>query len=214
MARLSLKKSSKKWVLLFSLFVLLVFTLISINGDEQFDNSKSPVIKTSTDKPIEVAPKKETYNWQGKGEDPKYIQLPTISAEGFIQKADVDQNKQIAVPSNIHMAAWFIKSSRPGNPGLSIIDGHVDGRENAGIFKNLSKLEFGDVYSVELGDGSTKKFKVFKIDTVSVKESTNYLFSQDPAVASQLNLITCGGTFDPVTKSYDKRVIVSSAYIN
>lgn len=210
--RFRLTGSKKLAALLALIFVLGVGTLILLGSNQLNETSKGPTITSSTNRPVEVAPKKETYNWKGGSGDPKYIVLPTISTEGFIQKADIDQNKQIAVPSNIHMAAWFIRSSIPGDPGLSIIDGHVDGRENAGIFKKLGSIKPGDQYSVELGSGAIKKFKVIKVATVPVNDSTNILFSQDPTVSSQLNLITCGGTFDTETKSYDLRVIVSSAY--
>lgn len=191
--------------------VLVLALLIGWSEKTSRDVPVAPVIASSTNTPAEIAPKKETYQWVGSDDEPKYIVLPSISAEGFVQKANVDQNNEIAVPSNIHMAAWFLKSAKPGMPGLSIIDGHVNGRENAGIFKDLSKLKNGDVYSVELGSGEIKQYRVFKNETVAVADSVNILFSQDPKVPSQLNLITCGGTFDKKSQSYDKRVIVSSS---
>jgi len=189
---------------------VLVLALLVAWSAKTSPGTPTPAITNSTNTPTEIAPKKETYQWTGSADEPRYIVLPSIAAEGFVQKADVDQNNEIAVPSNIHMAAWFLKSAKPGMPGLSIIDGHVNGRENAGIFKNLSKLKNGDVYTVELGNGSLKKYKVFKNETVPLADSVNILFSQNPKVQSQLNLITCGGTFDSKTQSYDKRVIISS----
>lgn len=175
--------------------------------------SSPPSITHSTSTPVEVAPTKTSFHWVGADEDPKYISLSTITAEGYIQKVGIDQNNQIAVPNNIHMAAWFDKSAKPSQPGLSIIDGHVNGRVNDGIFKNLDKLKTGDIYTVQFGSGAEKKFKVFKLETVPTQEAVNVLFSQDPTVPSQLNLITCAGTFDTNTHAYDKRLIVSTAYI-
>lgn len=169
-----------------------------------------PIIRHSVDSPIETKPDKQTYKWYGAPDEPKYISLPTISAEGFVQKVSVDQNNQIATPNNVHIAAWFVKSAKPGQPGLGIIDGHVTGRVNDGIFKNLQSLKQGDQYSVTLGDGSVKKYQVMSVVTVPVAKSVDALFSQESNVPSQLNLITCGGTYDQKLKGYPDRVIVSA----
>ena len=192
---------------------LVIALLVAWSTKTSPDGPITPAITQSTDQPAEIAPKKDAYKWVGADEDPKYITLPTISAEGYVQKAGVDQHNQIAVPNNIYMAAWFNKSAQPSKPGLSIIDGHVNGRVNDGIFKNLDKLKTGDIYTVQFGSGAEKKFKVFKLETVPTQEAVNVLFSQDPTVPSQLNLITCAGTFDTNTHAYDKRLIVSSAYL-
>ncbi len=212
MAKLTKRIGKKKLVVITGIALLILLSVVLINRNNKAE-PVTPAITHSTSTPAEVAPKKDTYKWVGASEDPKYITLPTISAEGFIQKAGIDQNNQIAVPDNIHMAAWFNKSSQPGKPGLSIIDGHVNGRVNDGIFKNLTDLKNGDIYTVELGNGAIKKFKVIGSKAVPTADAVNYLFSQEPDVTSQLNLITCTGTFDPKTHSYDQRLIVSSAYI-
>lgn len=174
--------------------------------------STPEVITHSTDTPDETKPEKG-YEWKGAPNDPKYIKLPTINAEGFIQNVGVDQNKQVAVPTNIHMAGWFADSVKPGQKGLSIIDGHLDGKDADGIFIHLQDMKKDDTFTIELGDGSTKQFKVTSITTVDTKDAANVLFSQDPKATNQLNLITCGGNFDRSSRLYDKRVIVSSEVI-
>jgi sortase A len=173
---------------------------------------KIPVVSYSTTTPSEDKPGKG-YTWRGGLNDPKVIRLPTIRTEGFIQNVGVDQNKQVAVPNNIHFAGWFSNSVRPGQLGLSLIDGHVDGRVGAGIFKNLAGLKAGDKYTVEMGDGSIKQYQVKNVVTVDTKDAANILFSQDPRIKNQLNLITCGGNFSTQSGQYNKRVIVASELI-
>lgn len=172
------------------------------------------VITYSTDQPDEVKPDEQTYQWQGSSNEPKYIRLPTINAEGFIQKVGVDQNQTVAVPTNIHLAGWFVDSVEPGQPGLSIIDGHINGRGSDGIFVDLEKLKKGDIYSIEFGDNTSKQFKVTNITSVDTKDAASVLFSQDPNNSSQLNLITCGGNFDTNSRSYNMRVIIASIPVN
>lgn len=179
--------------------------LLTRNNKEQ---STGEVLTYSTDKPEEVKPSKDTYKWQGQPTDPKFITMPTITTDGFIQKVGVDQNKEIAVPNNIYVAGWFNQTVVPGEKGLSIIDGHVTGRVNNGIFKDLSKLNDGDEFKIEFGNGTIKEFKAVKKIDVPVKDAASVLFSQEPGIERQVNLITCSGTFDKQTQRYPNRLIV------
>jgi LPXTG-site transpeptidase (sortase) family protein len=174
---------------------------------------KTHVITYSPDKPDETKPNRATYKWYGQPDDPKYISLPTIKAEGFLLKVGVDQHNQVATPDNINMAGWFVKTVRPGQKGLSIIDGHVTGWVNNGIFKDLVKLKSGDTYSVEFGNGTHQEFKVKAVKNIPVTQAASVLFSQDPKVTNQLNLITCGGAFNYKTSQYENRIIVISEVV-
>ena len=204
------KRFGKKSVGVIAIVLVVagVTTGIILNRQNNEKQAAGEVLTYSTDKPEETKPKKETYKWQGQPTDPKFITLPTIKADGFIQKVGVDQNKQIAVPNNIHVAGWFNQSVLPGEKGLSIIDGHVTGRVNNGIFKDLDKLKDGDTFKIEFGNGTSKDFKVVKKVDVLVKDAAGVLFSQEPGIERQLNLITCSGVFDKKSQSYPNRLIV------
>ena len=200
--------------------VVLVIALLGVSGlilsrhnTKAEEVKRNAVITYSPDVPDENKPDKASYKWYGQPNDPKYIAMPSIGAEGFLQKVGVDQHKQVATPGNIFMAGWFVDTVRPGQQGLSIIDGHVNGIENAGIFKNLLKLKKGDAYSVEFGNGDKVDFKVKEVKEVPTAEAASILFSQDPEVTNQLNLITCGGKYDQKTRQYQNRVIVVSEKI-
>lgn len=209
-----LKKLNKKYAFGLGL-ILIVFGAFLFNQLSKNDTPTSTeTITYSTDQPDETKPDKDAYEWQGGPKDPKYITLPTINTEGFVQNVGIDQNSQVAVPSNIHVAGWFTDSKSPGEQGLSVIDGHLNGRGANGIFVDLEQLKSGDKYTVELGDGTVKSYEVMEISVVNTKDSVNVLFSQDPKVKSQLNLITCGGNFDQQNRLYDKRVIASSKLID
>lgn len=169
------------------------------------------VITQSTDDPDETPIDKDNFDWKGKATDPKYISLPTIKGEGFLQKVGIDQRKEVGVPTNVHLAAWFSKSSLPGEKGLSIIDGHVDGKSQPGVFKNLGKLKVGQRFTIEFGNEKKTTFVVRKVSTVDEDKAASVLFSADLGVMSQLNLITCGGTYDKKARHYKQRIIVASA---
>ena len=141
-------------------------------------------------------------------DQPMKIDLPSIGVSGYIQKVVQTKNNAVGVPSNINLAGWYTKSTVPGDSGLSIIDGHVQGRYNPGIFQKLKELKPDDVLSIIFGDQHVKKFRVVSVKSYPTAEAASALFSHDPALPHQLNLITCDGIIENGQQSYDKRVVV------
>ena len=199
---------AQRVLLLLVVVALIVGLVLVLRPDKQPATTQRQVITYSTDTPDEEKPGKD-FRWSGLPTDPKRISLPTINAEGYIQNVGVDQKKAVAVPNNIHMAGWFVDTPLPGQQGAnpSVLDGHVSGRKNDGIFKDLAKLKKGDKFSVTFGDDSTKDFVVDDVVSLKTEESASVLFSVKPGLGKQLNLITCGGNFDRVKQQYDQRVI-------
>jgi LPXTG-site transpeptidase (sortase) family protein len=153
-------------------------------------------------------------NYSVPADQPLSISLPTIQAEGFIQKVGVDRSNQMVAPGNINMAGWYVKSVKPGERGLSIINAHVHGVYRKGLFYNLANLKQGDTFSVTYGDHTVRKFQVKRVDKVALKDADRYLYAHYTAIPRQLNLITCGGSYNAKNKTYDGRVIVTATFIN
>lgn len=192
--------------------IMFIIALKFIARDSTPANDTSHVITYSTNKPDEDALDYK-FEWKGQSNDPKQVVIESIGSKPYVQKVGVDQNKQVAVPTNINLVGWFVDSARPGEKGLSLIDGHVSGTRNKGIFKDLDKLNVGDKYSVILGNGTELKYKVIDKKSVNVADSVGVMFSQNPSVSRQLNLVTCSGNYDPKTRSYAERLIVMSEQI-
>lgn len=190
-------------IVLCMLIVLIGASSAHVGGNE------TPVITYSTDTPEEVLPPLAAYGWKGSANDPKKIVIPAITVDALLQNVGVDQNQQIAVPNNIHIAGWFVDSVRPGEKGLSIIDGHVNGRAtDAGVFKDLPNLKIGDELTIVYGDDSKQSFKVYSFQSYKTDDAASVLFSQIPSIERQLNLITCTGNYDREARSYSERQIV------
>lgn len=118
----------------------------------------------------------------------------------------------MATPEDPWNTAWYAPGARPGQRGNAAIAGHVD---YAGIgqvvFWDLNQLGPGDEVLVETADGVTLRFVVQ--DSAFFRPATaplQRIFGQTNAV--NLNLITCGGAFDPVTREYDQRLVVFTTY--
>lgn len=163
-------------------------------------------ISHSASKPDETPVDASTYAVPA--DQPRRIIIASAGIDGLIQKVAVDQHNAIAVPSNVHLAGWYTAGAKPGDQGLSIIDGHVQGYYTAGIFKTLDKVKAGDTVKVEYGNHSQRQFQVVDSKTVSNQQADTALYERLPDVQSQLTLITCGGMYDKSAGEYSSRIIV------
>lgn len=147
--------------------------------------------------------------------NPRSISIPAVGISGFIQKVGINKSNEIAVPNNIHFTGWYVNSVKPGEKGLSIIDGHVDGPSvEVGVFSNLNAVEKDQTFEIEYGDGSKVQFKVIEKIQVKVTDADKVLFSKRKEVESQLNLITCGGNYNRSEHRYEDRIIIVSEKIS
>lgn len=186
---------------------ILLFTMLILDV-KATDFVPAPVVTYSTETPEEKLPADAGYSWKGQENDPKRIVISKIGVDSLVQNVGIDQNQQIAVPNNIHIAGWFVDSVRPGESGLSIIDGHVNGvSSDEGVFKRLNELSEGDTVQIIMGDDSVVDFNVYSNQEIATADSASVLYSQVPEIENQLNLITCTGNFDRAVRQYDKRQI-------
>lgn len=169
------------------------------------------VVMTDTEKPAETPPTVEAAReYSVAADQPRSVTIKSVGAYGLVQKVGITKDNAMAVPSNIHFAGWYVNSVKPGEPGLSIINGHYSGIYNDAIFVKLAKVKAGDGIEIEFGDKSVKTFEVVEVVTVAENVSAARLFEQKTDITNQLNLITCGGKYDKTNETYSDRVIVVS----
>lgn len=166
----------------------------------------------STDKPDERSIKVTPDDYQVPADQPRLLRFPQLGESAYIQRVGVDQDGRVAVPNNVSLAGWYVKSKKPGDAGLSIIDGHVAGHYRSGVFGRLGKMKKGDTIVVEYGDGSQRHFVVVDTQTVPEAKSSELLFKREPDLEAQLNLITCA-TYVPHTQTYTDRLIVIAKFV-
>lgn len=183
----------------------------AITGETELPES-SLVLTQDLAEPDESKP--EIAEYDVAPDQPRSILIDSINVAGLIQKVGLNKDNAITAPSNINFAGWYTGSVKPGELGLSIIDGHVSGIYSDGVFKNLLKLKNGDNFEIEYGDKSTRKFEVVEVSILPEKDSATFLLTKIKTIERQLNLITCGGKFDKTTQTFADRVIVVSRYIN
>ena len=120
-------------------------------------------------------------------------------------------NGAMAAPTHPTDAAWYDTGPRPGDIGSAVIDGHF-GIWKSGqkaVFNDLDKLSKGDLISIIDDRDAIINFAVIDIRTYAENADTSDIFNSNDGKA-HLNLITCGGDWNSVTKSYSKRIVVFS----
>lgn len=170
---------------------------------------------TSTAAPDETRPLQACASYKVAPDHPERLTIPSIGVDACIEQAGLTKGGAIATPDNIYTVAWYVNSVLPGQPGLSVIDGHISGyyRINA-IFQYLDRLRAGYTFTVTLGSGRVLHYRVFKEQSVPLADAVQVLLTKEPHVTSQLNLITCGGQYDKAIGLYDRRIIVNAALVS
>jgi sortase (surface protein transpeptidase) len=140
---------------------------------------------------------------------PTEVRIPKIGARSTLVEAGLDENQAIQVPpvEQPMQAAWYSYSQVPGEPGPSILLGHVDGNKKPGIFYKLHELKAGDEIFVKREDGKELRFTTTRTEQVpkdQFPEDAVYGTTTQP----ELRLITCGGAFDKAAHSYVDNIIV------
>ncbi len=139
---------------------------------------------------------------------PVAIRVAGIGLEAVIIPVGVDGNNQFAVPA-ADTVGWYQYSSEPGDSGASVLAAHVDYGGSPGAFFNLNEVLPGDTLEVEMEDGAVLLYEVTGNTQYDKTElPAGELFRKDGE--SVLQLITCGGTFNPDQRSYEANVVVTA----
>lgn len=102
---------------------------------------------------------------------------------------------------------WYRYSPTPGQAGSSILAAHIAFDGEDGVFVRLANVDIGATVEVTDDEGLTRSYVV---ETVERYDKTQ--LPEDVVFArsgiERLVLVTCGGRFDPVARSYDDNVVV------
>jgi hypothetical protein len=143
---------------------------------------------------------------------PVSLHIPAIGLSVSLSSLGLDADGTVQVPTDIVQPGWFRLGPTPGQVGSAVILGHVDNTTGPGVFFLLRTLAPGDEIDVTLADGVVARFSVNAV-VMYPKEG----FPADRVYASHgssaLQLVTCGGTFDPQTGHYLSNVVVYSSLV-
>ncbi len=136
------------------------------------------------------------------------LKIPAIGVDTSLVYVGLTPQGAVGVPEGPSNAAWLDLSSRPGEKGTAVIDGHYGWKDNIpAVFNNLSELRIGDKLYVKDENGTTTRFVVRDIETYGENQNPSKVFNSNDGKV-HLNLITCEGIWNAVQKSYSDRLVV------
>jgi sortase (surface protein transpeptidase) len=138
---------------------------------------------------------------------PVAVRIPSIGVDSQLVRLGLNADGTLEVPKDFSVAGWYVYRSVPGEPGPSIIAGHVDSETGPAVFFRLQELEPGADIEVERSDGSVAVFRVTAREQYD-KDAFPTEKVYGPTLSPQLRVITCGGTFDWNTRHYNDNVVV------
>jgi len=141
---------------------------------------------------------------------PARLIIPSIGVDASVENVGITSRGSIGTPASFADVGWYVYGATPGKTGAAIIDGHVDnGLALAGVFKHLSDIKKGATITVVTEGGIAKHFEVKSIvwyDYQNTPSSILFPKTKSPT----LILVTCGGTWVPNDRTYNKRLVVTA----
>jgi sortase (surface protein transpeptidase) len=144
---------------------------------------------------------------------PVSLRVPAIAVSVPLSTLGLNPDGTVQVPGNDTEPGWFRLGPSPGQIGSAVILGHVDSHQGPGVFFGLRTLHPGDQVEVTLADGAVATFAVTAV--------VQYAKDQFPARQvyasqgrSELQLVTCGGTFDTRTGHYLSNLVVYTSFVS
>lgn len=136
---------------------------------------------------------------------PQSIEIPSIGLRSKVNPIGLADDGSIAVPKPgpaLNQAAWFQNSPTPGQPGPSVIEGHVDSESGPSVFFDLGKVKPGQRILVTRADGTRVTFTVDAVrNYLKSKFPTRVVYGAKDLSTPALRLITCS-QFDPSTRHH------------
>ncbi|SCL73954.1 class F sortase [Micromonospora peucetia] len=146
---------------------------------------------------------------------PVRLSVPAIKVSAPVAPVGQARDGSIAVPSieRADETGWYDRGPTPGEPGPSVIVGHVDTKRGPAVFYDLHKLRPGDTVEVTRADDSVVVFRVDSVEHFPKDRLPAERVYGDEGPAG-LRLITCGGDWLGGRTGYADNIIAFATLIS
>ncbi|KOV59200.1 class F sortase [Streptomyces sp. MMG1121] len=144
---------------------------------------------------------------------PQRVDIPRLGVRAPVVARGLDAEGAVDPPpfDQPGVVGWYGAGTRPGAKGAALLVGHVDTETRRAVFYRLSTLRPGVTVRVVRSDGKVAEFTVDDVRVLPRDDfDAHQAYGPHQAGRAELRLITCGGTFDRVTRSYTANVVVSA----
>ena len=187
-----------------------VSALSKKSADQSTTNDNQSLALPSTEKPTG----KSINQYVVAPDLARYLKIPKLGVYARVLQVGITSDGALGTPSNVYDTAWYTGSAKPGQPGATLIDGHVSSWTTHGIFYGIKTLVAGDNIQIVRGDGTVLTYQVVKVQVYD-SDNVDMRAAITPITAgkSGLNLITCTGRVKPGTSEFNQRVVVFAQQI-
>lgn len=140
---------------------------------------------------------------------PVRLLIPKIRVNAPFTPLAIGRNGQLEAPpaDDVNLVGWHAEGTAPGEPGTSIIAGHVDTTTSPAVFAGLSELKKGDLFHVVRADRTRLTFMVDGSETFEKDNFPDERVYGD-ARRPEVRLITCAGDYDRAARDYTENLVV------
>jgi len=138
---------------------------------------------------------------------PTWLDIPSAHISAPVVGLGVDANGIMEAPATPDVVGWYRMSARAGQPGNSVLSGHVDWGTNTAVFWGLRNLAPSD-FIVLHGEDSTQHRYAVQWNRVYSRDDPALTSVVRGVSGSVLTLITCEGVYDRTSRDYSDRRIV------
>lgn len=190
-------------------FVVIASPLAQGSYQKTVLSTSSQTRKNLIKNKLEIAKKAAVGSKRASSTLPVQIQIPKINVAATLESVGLTSDGAVDVPKTPANAAWFNMGPRPGEKGSAVIVGHYGRWKNGegSVFDNINTLKQGDKLYVKDAKGTTITFIVKETKKYDPDATAVDVFHSSDG-KSHLNLITCEGTWNKISKSYSKRLVV------
>jgi len=137
---------------------------------------------------------------------PVRVRIDALAVDVDVRAVGLEDDGQLEIPDETEVG-WYRLGAAPGEPGATVLAGHVNWNQTDGPFVGLRELEPGASVILTRSDATTR--------TYQVTERQQYPKDQLPGDRiwthtgpETLVLITCGGSFNPDIHRYRDNIVV------
>lgn len=142
---------------------------------------------------------------------PLSVLVPGAAGPALIQPRTTDPvSGGLDLPKNAAAVAWWASGTGPGEQtGTVVLAAHVVYQGQTGPFTHLNRLRRGAMIIVTSADGTSFRYRVQGIRSApkAALDRAALFTSTGPQT---LALVTCGGSYDPVSHSFADNLVVTA----
>ena len=137
---------------------------------------------------------------------PINLEVKSVGINAAIVPVGLTAQGAMQAPEGPKNTGWFSLGTPPGNKGSAVIAGHRGFRTGPAVFDNLHLVNPGDEVKITTEEGKELIFVVKEKKIYGATDTVPEVWDKNDGI--YLNLITCSGKWNRLTRTSDERLVV------